>query len=134
MRTLPDDVKRYIEQARVCRIATVRDDGRAHAIPVCPVFDGERVYVDLGENTATARALRRDSRITVLIDDYYDDWSRLRKVILYCTAQRVTGAEQDAVWERIRAKFPQYGSVGWRPRNTLALRIDEWLAEGSLDR
>lgn len=130
---LPDVVKDYIAAAPVCRIATVRPDGDAHVIPVCPVFDGDStLYVDLGHGSATARALRSRPRATVLVDDYFDDWSKLRKVILRCDAEPVTGAEQDAAWDRIRSKFPQYTTVDWRPRLTVALRITDWLAEGLL--
>jgi nitroimidazol reductase NimA-like FMN-containing flavoprotein (pyridoxamine 5'-phosphate oxidase superfamily) len=128
---LPKVVKDYVASAPVCRIASVRPDGAPHVIPVCPVFDGDRtIYVDLGPASATANALRHERRITVLIDDYFDDWSRLRKVILRCTAERVTDAEQDEAWERIRAKFPQHAEINWRPRQTMALRIDSWLQEG----
>jgi nitroimidazol reductase NimA-like FMN-containing flavoprotein (pyridoxamine 5'-phosphate oxidase superfamily) len=123
-------VREYIEAARVCRIATVRDDGGVHLIPVCPVFDGERLYIDIGENDVTARDLRRDARITVLIDDYDDDWTKLKKVMLYCTARAADADEQARAWDLIRAKFPQYTTVGWRPRHTMALTIDRWRQEG----
>ena len=131
MNAIPDEIKRYIAAAPVCRIATVRPDGAPHVIPVCPVFDGDRtIYVDLGPRSVAARALSAEPRIAVLIDEYHDDWSRLRKVLLHCTAAPVTGAAQDAAWERIRAKFPQYTTVGWQPRLTMALRIDRWMSEG----
>jgi hypothetical protein len=95
------------------------------------VFDGDAtVYVDLGRKSTTAAALRNNRRIAVLIDEYHDDWSRLRKVILRCTAEEVRGDEQDAAWARIREKFPQYTTVDWRPRLTMALRIRDWLQEG----
>ena len=109
----------------------MRPDGGPHVIPVCPVFDGDRtVYVDLGPKSATAAALRADHRVAVLIDDYSDDWSRLRKVILKCVAEPVSGAEQDAAWERIRAKYPQHAGINWRPRQTMALRVHDWLQAG----
>jgi nitroimidazol reductase NimA-like FMN-containing flavoprotein (pyridoxamine 5'-phosphate oxidase superfamily) len=124
-------LKAYIEAAPVCRVATMRPDGGPHVIPVCPVFDGDRtVYVDIGPKSATAAALRHEPRLAVLFDDYFDDWSKLRKVILHCTASEVREAGQDAAWERIRAKFPQYQGIGWQPRLTMALRIDDWIAEG----
>jgi hypothetical protein len=88
------------------------------------------VYVDLGPKSTSGRALDHERRVTVLIDDYFDDWSKLRKVILRCVAEPVTGAEQEAAWERIRAKFPQYKAIDWKPRLTVALRIREWMAEG----
>jgi nitroimidazol reductase NimA-like FMN-containing flavoprotein (pyridoxamine 5'-phosphate oxidase superfamily) len=128
---LPDAVKRYIDAAQVSRIATVRPNGEPHVIPVCPVFDGDAtVYVDLDPRSASAAALRSTPKIAVLIDEYHDDWSLLRKVLLRCTAEAITGAEQDAAWALIRAKFPQHASINWSPRLTMALRIYDWLSEG----
>lgn len=130
---IPQAVKDFIAAARVCRIATVRANGEPHVIPVCPVFDGDRtVYVDLGERSVTAVALGAEPRIAVLIDEYDDDWAKLRKVLLRCTAERISGAERDAAWAGIRGKFPQYVSVDWKPRSTMALRIDSWIQEGVL--
>jgi hypothetical protein len=131
MKPVPQVIKDYIAAAPVCRIATVRADGEPHLIPVCPVFDGDAtVYVDIGPKSATGRALLHNDRIAVLFDDYFDDWTKLRKVLFKCRAERITGTEQDLVWERIRAKFPQYASVDWKPRATIALRIYDWLQEG----
>jgi nitroimidazol reductase NimA-like FMN-containing flavoprotein (pyridoxamine 5'-phosphate oxidase superfamily) len=126
-----DAVKRYVGSAQVCRIATVRANGEPHVIPVCPVFDGDStLYVDLGARSASALAIQHEPRVAVLIDEYHDDWSRLRKVLLRCEATRVTGAEQASAWRLIRQKFPQYVTVDWKPRLTLALRVVNWLQEG----
>jgi nitroimidazol reductase NimA-like FMN-containing flavoprotein (pyridoxamine 5'-phosphate oxidase superfamily) len=131
MKRLPAAVKRYIDAAHVCRIATARPDGAPHVIPVCPVFDGDRtLYVDLGPDSVTARGLRANPRVAVLIDEYDDDWTRLRKVLLHCAARPVKGAERTAAWKRIRTKYPQYTTVNWRPRLTVALRIERWMQEG----
>ena len=128
---LPAAVKRYIDAAHVCRIATVRPDGTPHVIPVCPVFDGEATaYVDLAPDSVTARGLRANPHVAVLIDEYDDDWTRLRKVLLHCTARPVKGAERTAAWRRIRAKFPQYTTVDWKPRFTVALLVESWMQEG----
>ena len=131
MKPIPHSVREFIDAARVCRIATVRADGAPHVIPVCPVFDGEAtVYVDLGPKSATGMALRHDARIVVLIDEYDEDWTKLRKVILKCRAEEITGAEKDAAWDGIRRKFPQYTTVNWKPRMTMALRVYDWVQEG----
>lgn len=134
---IPDHIKEYIAAAPVCRIATARPDGSPHVIPVCPVFDGEwTVYVDLSPRSATAAALRHEPRITVLFDEYHDDWTRLRKVLLRCRAERAGKREQDEAWERIRRKFPpeRNPTVKWNPRLTMALRIEDWLQEGFDDK
>lgn len=126
MEPLPDAVKEFIGQARVCRIATVRADGEPHVIPVCPVFDGTAVYVDIGPKYGSAEGVRANGQVAVLIDQYDDDWSRLKAVLLKCTAEPMQGEEQESTWAMIREKFPQYSSVGWEPRLTLALRPYAW--------
>jgi nitroimidazol reductase NimA-like FMN-containing flavoprotein (pyridoxamine 5'-phosphate oxidase superfamily) len=133
MRDVPPEVRRFIDDARVCRIATTAAGGSPHLIPVCPVYDGERtLYVDLGPDSRTGRAIAHGSRVAVLIDEYDDDWTKLRKVILHCDARIAEGAERDGAWDRIRRKFPQYTTVGWVPRMTVALRIEGWVQEGLL--
>ncbi len=127
MEPLPEPVKQFVAAARVCRIASVRPDGEPHAIPVCPVFDGEStVYVDIGSRYTTAEAYRANPRVAVLIDEYDDDWSRLKGVLLRCTREEATGEERDRAWAMIREKFPAYKPIGWKPRLTLALRIYDW--------
>jgi len=126
MKPLPEAVKEFIAAARVCRIASVRPDGTPHVIPVCPVFDGETtVYVDIGPRYATAEALQANPNIAVLIDEYDDDWSKLKAVLLRCRAEEA-GEEKERAWEMIREKFPSYEGIGWAPRLTLALHIHDW--------
>jgi len=126
-RPLPEEVKRFVTNARVCRIASVRPDGTPHVVPVCPAFDGEAtVYVDIGERYTTAEALRANPNIAVLIDEYDDDWSRLKAALLRCRVEEAVGEEKDRAWGMIREKFPQHEEIGWVPRFTLALRMYDW--------
>ena len=124
-------VRRYITQAHVCRVATASADGEPHVIPVCPVYDGHRtLYIDIGPDYRTAHHLAENPRAVVLIDDYFDDWSKLRRAILRCHVREARGEERDTAWRRIRRKFPQYRGVEWKPRLTLALEIDAVRHEG----
>jgi len=127
MEPLPEAVRRFVSGARVCRIASVRPDGTPHVIPVCPVFDGDAtVYVDIGLRYTTAEALGAQPNIAVLIDEYDDDWTKLRAVLLRCRAEEALGEEKERAWEMIREKFPAYEGIGWAPRLTLALHIHDW--------
>ncbi len=131
MNPLPDAVKAFIDGAHVCRIATVQEDGTPHIIPVCPAFDGDRnVYVDVAKGGVTARALVSNDRITAIFDEYSDDWSKLRAVILRCRAEQLRGAELDKAWELFREKYPQGQAIGWDARHTLALRVGGWTEWG----
>lgn len=124
---LPQGVKDFITAAQVCRIATVRPNSEPHVIAVCPVFDGEStVYVDIAADNVTAKNIRAEPRLAVLIDEYSDDWNQLKGVLLRCRAEPADDAERDRAWERIREKFPQYKGIGWEPRLTLALRVYDW--------
>ena len=127
MDAIPDAIKEFVREARVCRIATVLPSGEPHAIPVCPVFDGDAtVYVDIGRKYASAAGVIANGKVAVLIDHYDDDWALLKGVLLRCGAEVIEGEERDRAWEMIRAKFPTYSSVGWEPRMTLALRVYNW--------
>jgi PPOX class probable F420-dependent enzyme len=54
---------------RTAILATTRADGRPHAVPVCFVLDGDDVLFLTNDATAKARALQRDPRVTLVVDD-----------------------------------------------------------------
>ena len=54
---------------RTAKLATVRPDGRAHIAPVWFVLDGDTVVFTTGASTVKGRAIRRDPRVTLLVDD-----------------------------------------------------------------
>ncbi|MGB6896937.1 MAG: nitroreductase/quinone reductase family protein [Dehalococcoidia bacterium] len=128
---LPEAVRRFVAEARVCRLATVDPSGQPHVVPLCPVFDGDRtLYVDVGRNSANARNVAANPRAEVALDEYDEDWSLLRGALLHCDVQVAKGEERDHAWQLIRQKYPQYKEVDWRPRLTLALRIRSWTEWG----
>src|SRR5260370_39477264 len=104
MKPLSRAVKDFLRDAQVCRIATVLPNGSPHVSPVCPVFDGKSMFIDVSQVGGTAKALEANPRITVLIDDYNDDWSHLWGVILRTRAKQVKSEEKEAAWRRIRRK------------------------------
>lgn len=128
---LPEAVRRFVAEARVCRLATVDPSGQPHVVPLCPVFDGDgTLYVDVGRNSANARNVAANPHAEVALDEYDEDWSLLRGALLHCDVQVAKGEERDHAWQLIRQKYPQYKEVDWRPRLTLALRIRSWTEWG----
>jgi len=100
-------------------------------IPVCPAYDGDStLFVDVAKNGVSAKAIAANASVTVVIDEYDDDWSKLKAVILRCNAEPLQGHEMDKAWELFRAKFPQGDGIGWSARLTLALRIHGWTEWG----
>jgi PPOX class probable F420-dependent enzyme len=69
--------------ARVARLATVRPDGAPHLVPVVFVLEGDTVWLVVEEKPKRHRRLQRlvniraESRVSLLVDSYDEDWSRL---------------------------------------------------------
>src|SRR5689334_19226144 len=78
----------FVQRQRVARPATADVEGRPHVVPVCYAFDGARFYIPLDEKPkrVAARQLKRVRNIaarpevSLVIDRYDDDWSRLAYV------------------------------------------------------
>src|ERR671937_1445271 len=69
-----------VAAARVARVGTLDEQGRAHLVPIVFVLDGDHLYsaTDAGPRPAKRlRNLARDPRVTVLVDGYSEDWSLL---------------------------------------------------------
>jgi PPOX class probable F420-dependent enzyme len=54
---------------RTGKLATVRTDGWPHVVPVWFVLDGEDIVFTTGARTVKGRALRRDPRACLCVDD-----------------------------------------------------------------
>jgi PPOX class probable F420-dependent enzyme len=54
---------------RTAKVATVRADGTAHVVPVWFDLDGDDVVFTTWRETAKARDLRRDPRVSLCVDD-----------------------------------------------------------------
>jgi PPOX class probable F420-dependent enzyme len=54
---------------RTAKLATVRADGSAHVAPVWFVLDGEQMVFTTGESSVKSRNLRRDPRVSLVVDD-----------------------------------------------------------------
>lgn len=54
---------------RTPKLATTRADGRPHVVPVWFVLDGDDLLVTTGKDSVKGRALRRDGRVALCVDD-----------------------------------------------------------------
>jgi PPOX class probable F420-dependent enzyme len=68
---MSDDERRafLLEGTRTAKLATVRVDGRPHIAPVWFVLDGDVLVFNTGASTVKGKALARDPRVTLCIDD-----------------------------------------------------------------
>ncbi|BBX50704.1 PPOX class F420-dependent oxidoreductase [Mycolicibacterium poriferae] len=70
MAELTDDVIEFLaEGTRTAKLGYVAADGRPLVAPVWFVVDGRELVFNTGKDTAKGRALRRDPRVVVCVDD-----------------------------------------------------------------
>ena len=101
--------------ARVARLATIDPDGRPHLVPIVFAVDGDTIYSAVDRKPKRSRSLRRIENarvrpdVTILIDNYDDDWSRLWWLRLRGSARVLDGGpEHDRALTLLREKYPQY--------------------------
>lgn len=131
---------RFLESARVGRLATADARGRPHVVPVVFVLDAGAIYTPIdGKPKGDPRKLRRiqnlmeNPRAAFLVDHYEEDWTRLGFVLIRGTAAilRASPASGPPAEEEeyrrsvslLRRKYPQYRSVPLGGPEGIILRI-----------
>ncbi|HET6642597.1 MAG TPA: TIGR03668 family PPOX class F420-dependent oxidoreductase [Gaiellaceae bacterium] len=101
--------------ARVARLATTDPDGRPHLVPIVFALEGDTLYSAVDRKPKRSTKLRRIENarvrpdVTVLVDHYEDDWSRLWWVRLRGQARVLDeGEERDRALKLLAEKYPQY--------------------------
>jgi PPOX class probable F420-dependent enzyme len=121
---IDDRTFKFIRDQRVARLATADGDGRPSVIPICYVLDEGAIYSPIDEKPKRVgpRALKRirniesNPHVSIVVDEYYDDWSRLSYVLIRGLAEIIgpTGAraaEHARAVSLLREKYPQYRTM-----------------------
>jgi PPOX class probable F420-dependent enzyme len=102
--------------ARVARLATLDPDGRPHLFPIVFALDGDTLYSAVDRKPKRSRLLRRienaraRAEVTILVDNYEEDWGRLWWIRLRGRARVLdTGEELERALTLLGEKYPQYG-------------------------
>ena len=101
--------------ARVARLATTDPAGRPHLVPIVFALDGDTLYSAVDRKPKRSQVLRRIENararpdVTILVDHYEDDWSRLWWVRLRGRARVLDdGEERDRALALLQEKYAQY--------------------------
>jgi PPOX class probable F420-dependent enzyme len=107
-----------LRDARVGRLATADAAGRPLVVPVCYAFDGTRCYSAVDAKPKQTRNLRRlknigdNPRVSLVVDVWDEDWSRLCWVIVEGRAEVLhAGADFARAIDLLVAKYPQYQAL-----------------------
>jgi PPOX class probable F420-dependent enzyme len=58
-----------LQGTKTGKLATVREDGRPHVVPIWFVLDGDNLVFNTGESSVKARNMKRDPRVSLSVDD-----------------------------------------------------------------
>ncbi len=94
---MSDDERRafLLEGTRTAKLATVRVDGRPHIAPVWFVLDGDVLVFNTGAATVKGKAIARDPRVTLCVDDERPPFAY---VIIEGTAEIDTDLDDMLAW------------------------------------
>jgi PPOX class probable F420-dependent enzyme len=66
----PERVRAFLRAGtRTAKLATTSEDGQPHVVPIWFVLDGEDLIFTTDETSVKGRALRRDPRVSLCVDD-----------------------------------------------------------------
>ena len=127
MSVLPADVTAFIAGARLGRLATADGTGQPLVVPICYAWDGEALVSAIDAKPKRAgdlkrvRNIRENPKVSVVIDQYDEDWRRLRWVIIQGLAEIITaGRDFAAGIDLLLSKYPQYHGLALsRERGTM---------------
>jgi nitroimidazol reductase NimA-like FMN-containing flavoprotein (pyridoxamine 5'-phosphate oxidase superfamily) len=100
--------KGFVESLRVARVATVSPEGMPHNVPVCPLFERNKVYFATERNAKKLRNIEVNPSVTVVFDEYSEAWEYLRGVMFQGKARVVNAKEFRGYRKKIYDKYSQY--------------------------
>jgi PPOX class probable F420-dependent enzyme len=110
-----NEMRERFGSARVARLATVDADGRPHLVPLCFALAGDRIVSVVDAKPKRTPQLRRlaniraQPRVSVLVDEYDEDWTSLWWIRADGVARIVgEGVERDDAVDALTEKYPQY--------------------------
>ncbi|MBA3587746.1 MAG: TIGR03668 family PPOX class F420-dependent oxidoreductase [Chloroflexi bacterium] len=114
----PDEARARVLNARVGYLATADAAGVPHIVPITFVVDADRIITAVDGKPKRGTRLRRldniaaNPAVSLLVESYDDDWSRLWWARADGVAAVLTNEEARAgVVELLRARYPQYTTV-----------------------
>lgn len=141
MTELDSASRALIAAARVAHLASADQYARPHAVPIVFVLDGERLYFPLDRKPKRdddwhmlrrVRNIETNGRVSVIVDRYDEDWTKLAWVLLEGVATIIeSGAERDSAAAQLAAKYTQYdgGKLDGRPVVRVQLEhVTSWQA------
>jgi len=139
-----DRERRYVERARVGRLATADGEGRPHAVPVCFALVDDHVVTPIDEkpqrvsadDLRRSRDIRENSQVALVVDHYVEDWDRLGWVQVRGTATHSRPGEDSHATgvAALEGKYDQYADHDLDDRPLIRITPGSVRSWGRLER
>lgn len=130
--SLAPEVSDFLKAGRVARLGTADAAGQPLVVPICYAFDGRHCYSAIDAKPKRqapgrlkrVRNIRENSRVSVLVDHYDEDWSRLRYLVLQGRADLLSeGVEFTYAVDLLLEKYAQYRAMSLDRNSGLVIKI-----------
>ena len=109
--------REFINTHHVAHLSTVDSKGNPHIVPIVYAFNGEVIYTPVdskpkkvdGTELQRIKNIRGNSTVSVVIDDYSDNWDNLAWLQVRGDAKLTNGGvEYQKGVDLLLDKYPQY--------------------------
>jgi PPOX class probable F420-dependent enzyme len=150
---LSEPERRFLEEARHAVLATTAPDGRARLVPVCyaltdafdrigrPILytpiDEKHKRTDNPHDVARVRDLLVLPELTLIVDRWDEDWSRLAWLRVYgygelLEPQPSERSEHGAAIVGLRERYPQYATHDLEHRPIIRVAVERVVSWGDV--
>jgi len=139
----------FLIAARYAILATIDSDGRPRLVPVCFIVDaveGIHVITPLDDkpkagadkrDLARVRDIRERPGVSLLVEQWDEDWSKLGWLRLYGSAAVLDQDDWSSGFpeaiERLRAKYAQYATHDLESSPMIVINVERATTWGNLD-
>jgi PPOX class probable F420-dependent enzyme len=120
------------EEAPVAHLATVGANGAPHLVPITFALDGDTLFTAADAKPKRGSPLRRfrnvaaNPRVSIIVDRYDPDWSRLWWARADGRASVASeGDELERALSALRSRYPQYANVALTGP-AMVIEVDRW--------
>lgn len=140
MTRLSDEIIEFLERQRLAHFASADASGQPHVVPICYAVVAQCLYFSIDEKPKrTSAGLRRirniqsNPKVSIIVDHYEEDWSRLGWVMLNGNAEVLdTGDEHARAQKRLVQRYHQLGAMNISNLPVVATRIQSVSSWGRL--
>lgn len=112
----------YMSRHRLATLALSRDN-QPSAHTVYYVNNGLTLYFESDPITDKVKTIELNPRVSLTIDEDYEDWSKIQGIQLYGNAEFVPKEKEESMVELYLNKYPSIKKLGGIPEHHIFIQI-----------